>query len=38
MGVIDSMEFIDQKVLEEILPEVVAQRLRDLVNKMTTRR
>jgi len=38
MGVIDSMEFIDQKVLEEILPEAVAQRLRDLVNKMTTRR
>ncbi|MDA7845530.1 hypothetical protein N9A87_00600 [Euryarchaeota archaeon] len=38
MGVADSMEFIDQKVLEEILPEDVAQRIRDLVNKMTTRR
>lgn len=38
IGVTDSIEFIDQKVLEEILPENVAQRLRDLVNKMTTRR
>ena len=34
----DSLAFIDQKVLEEILPESVAQELRDLVNKMTTRR
>ena len=38
IGVTDSLEFIDQKVLEEILPEAVAQKLRDLVNKMTTRR
>ena len=38
MGVADSLAFIDQKVLEEILPESVAQQLRDLVNKMTTRR
>ncbi len=38
MGVTDSLEFIDQKVVEEILPEGVAQKLRDLVNKMTTRR
>lgn len=38
MGVSDSLAFIDQKVLEEILPESVAQQLRDLVNKMTTRR
>ncbi len=38
IGVADSLEFIDQKVLEEILPESVAQKLRDLVNKMTTRR
>ncbi len=38
IGVTDSIEFIEQKVLEEILPEDVAQRLRDLVNKMTTRR
>ena len=38
IGVVESMEFIDQKVLEEILPENIAQKLRDLVNKMTTRR
>jgi hypothetical protein len=38
MGVSDAHEFIDQKVLEEILPEGVAQELRNLVNKMTTRR
>tara|TARA_B100001564_G_scaffold357681_2_gene374508 strand:+ start:447 stop:1343 length:897 start_codon:yes stop_codon:yes gene_type:complete len=38
MGVSDSIEFIEQKVMEEILPESVAQKLRDLVNKMTTRR
>ena len=38
IGVADSIEFIEQKVLEEILPEDVAQRLRELVNKMTTRR
>jgi hypothetical protein len=34
----DSIEFIEQKVMEEILPEDAAQKLRDLVNKMTTRR
>ena len=38
IGVVESIEFIDQKVLEEILPENIAQKLRDLVNKMTTRR
>lgn len=38
MGVTDSLEFIDQKVVEEILSEGVAQKLRELVNKMTTRR
>lgn len=38
MGVSDSIEFIEQKVMEEILPENAAQKLRDLVNKMTTRR
>lgn len=38
IGVVESIEFIDQKVLEEILPEDIAQKLRDLVNKMTTRR
>lgn len=38
IGVSDSIEFIEQKVMEEILPEDAAQKLRDLVNKMTTRR
>lgn len=38
MGVTDSLEFIEQKVVEEILSEGVAQKLRELVNKMTTRR
>ena len=38
IGVVESIEFIDQKVLEEILPENISQKLRDLVNKMTTRR
>lgn len=38
IGVSDSIEFIEQKVMEEILPEDAAQKLRELVNKMTTRR
>ncbi|RJU97717.1 MAG: hypothetical protein DWC04_05315 [Candidatus Poseidoniales archaeon] len=38
IGVSDCIEFIEQKVMEEILPEDAAQKLRDLVNKMTTRR
>jgi hypothetical protein len=38
IGVSDSIEFIEQKVMEEILPEDAAQKLRDLVNKMTIRR
>ena len=38
MGVTDSLEFIELKVEEEILPRQVADKLRDLVSRMTTRR
>lgn len=38
IGVTDSIEFIEQKVSEEILPEDAAKRLRELVSRMTTRR
>ena len=38
MGVTDSLEFIELKVEEEILPRKVADKLRDLVSRMTTRR
>jgi len=38
MGITDSLEFIELKVEEEILPRQVADKLRDLVSRMTTRR
>ena len=38
MGVADALEFIEQKVEEEILPREVADKLRTLVSRMTTRR
>lgn len=38
MGVTDSLEFIELKVEEEILPRQVADKLKDLVSRMTTRR
>ena len=38
MGVTDALEFIEVKVEEEILPREVADKLRDLVSRMTTRR
>ena len=38
MGVPEALEFIEQKVEEEILPREVADKLRDLVSRMTTRR
>lgn len=38
MSVEDSYEFIDQKILENILTEEVANELRTLVRKFTTRR
>lgn len=38
MGVTDALEFIEQKVEEEILPREVADKLRSLVSRMTTRR
>lgn len=38
MGVTDALEFIELKVEEEILPREVADKLRDLVSRMTTRR
>lgn len=38
MGVTDALEFIESKVEEEILPRAVADKLRDLVSRMTTRR
>ena len=38
MGITDSLEFIELKVDEEILPRQVADKLRDLVSRMTTRR
>ena len=38
MGVLDAFEFIELKVEEEILPRQVADKLRDLVSRMTTRR
>jgi len=38
IGVLDALEFIELKVEEEILPRKVADKLRDLVSRMTTRR
>ena len=38
IGVGDSIEFIEQKELELILPDDVAIKLRDLVKRMTTKR
>ncbi|MBT5391677.1 MAG: hypothetical protein HOL22_04940 [Euryarchaeota archaeon] len=38
IGVLEALEFIEQKVEEEILPREVADKLRDLVSRMTTRR
>ena len=38
MGVSDALEFIELKVEEEILPREIADKLRDLVSRMTTRR
>ena len=38
IGVSDSLSFIESKVEEEILPREVADKLRDLVSRMTTRR
>ena len=38
MGVQDSIDFIDQKELELILPEEVANNLRSLIYRITTRR
>ncbi|MDC0655770.1 hypothetical protein OAP41_02600, partial [Candidatus Poseidoniaceae archaeon] len=38
IGIADSLEFIELKVEEEILPREVADKLRDLVSRMTTRR
>jgi hypothetical protein len=37
-GVTDAIEFLEQKVEEEILPAEVAGKLKDLVSRMTTRR
>ena len=38
IGVVEAVEFIEQKVEEEILPREVADKLRTLVSRMTTRR
>jgi hypothetical protein len=38
IGIADSLLFIESKVEEEILPRDVADKLRDLVSRMTTRR
>ena len=38
IGVQDSIDFIDQKELELILPEEVANNLRSLIYRITTRR
>tara|TARA_B100001093_G_scaffold2499_1_gene2440 strand:+ start:4749 stop:5615 length:867 start_codon:yes stop_codon:yes gene_type:complete len=38
IGVAASIEFLEQKVEEEILPSSVAGKLKDLVSRMTTRR
>ena len=38
MGVQEALDFIDQKELELILPEKVANDLRSLINRITTRR
>ncbi len=38
IGVNDSIEFIESKVKDNILPREVADELRDLVSRMTTRR
>ena len=38
MGIQEAIDFIDQKELELILPEKVANDLRSLINSMTTRR
>lgn len=38
IGIADSLLFIESKVEEEILPRNVADKLRDLVSRMTTRR
>ena len=38
IGVTDSLAFIESKVDEEILPRDIADKLRDLVSRMTTRR
>ncbi len=38
IGVLEALEFIELKVEEEILPRKVADKLRDLVSRMTTRR
>ena len=38
MGIQDAIDFIDQKELELILPEKVANDLRSLINRITTRR
>jgi len=38
IGVSDSFSFIESKVEENILPREVADELRDLISRMTTRR
>ena len=38
MGVSDALDFIELKVEEEILPREIADKMRDLVSRMTTRR
>ena len=38
IGIEESIEFIEQKELELILPDDVAIKLRDLVKRMTTKR
>lgn len=38
LGIDDSLEFIEQKEAELVLPEAVAEELRNLVKSMTTRR
>lgn len=38
MGIQEAIDFIDQKELELILPEKVANDLRSLINRITTRR
>tara|TARA_Y100000766_G_scaffold281845_1_gene294062 strand:- start:11040 stop:11948 length:909 start_codon:yes stop_codon:yes gene_type:complete len=38
IGISDALEFIEIKVAEEVLPREVADKLRDLVSRMTTRR